>query len=492
VAFRGPFSHRGGFGPAVPAQSAREAKGKATTGPRWMNDLQAASAAVNNETPLPLFSNPTGLKTVHIFLPKSIDPKSLIFVAAAAPTAMIVYGRLRIATLTERSRTALIFAAAALAIFFGLVQVALVGTNLLSPREWDFKQFWTYGVAAANGSNPYDHANLLRIAESINASDELRSEMYCFYPPPSLLMFGPLGLLPLQAAMAVWYSVLLGILLLDVWLLTRFVTQREGRVELLFVVAVVLMYRGVTATVAMSQTNFLILFVLLLFWRDRDRARGGFWLGLGMMVKPVIAIAGLYLLVRQKWSAIVAFVVTVAVTCAITAAIFGPRIFTQYLNAGELAKAYPYAQLNNQSLLGVLLRNGPELSPNQLPVLSPWFLGIAAAMTAWTIVCLIRFRKHADDWGLAMTFVLGFVLYPPTLSHYSVVLLLPVMLWWRDLGERRDLAIMTSLLIGAVYALDGFKMSFAAMLLAWTVLSVFGMHWMAHSPGNERVGSQSV
>ena len=62
------------------------------------------------------------------------------------------------------------------------------------------------------------------------------------------------------------------------------------------------------------------------------------------------------------------------------------------------------------------------------------------------------------------------ILYPPTLEHYSVMLLIPVTLWWRDVGERRGQAALATGLTVATFLLLAVKMAFAAMLLAWCVL----------------------
>jgi hypothetical protein len=420
-------------------------------------------------------------------IPESFELKALIFVAAVVPLAVVVFGQLRGDAVAERWRRALVGLALAVVGLYGLMQLAVVGMNLLEPPEWDFKYFWTFGTAAATGSNPYDRENLLRIAEPLKPAQELHDELYCFYPPPSLLMFLPLGWFEFRTAMALWYAVQLGVLAVDVWLLTRLLTERARFDDLALVAAAVLIFRPVTTTVTLAQTNFLILLMLLLFWGDRERARGGVWLGLAMIVKPWVAVVGLYLLVRKKWSTIATFAATLMLILAATAAIFGPKIFSQHLYGDKLLAVYPYAQTMNQSLVGVLMRHGPELAAGQSPLLSPWYLGIAAAMTGWTVFCLFRFRQAADDWALAMVIVLGMIIYPPTLAHYSVALLIPVMLWWRDLAARRGQVALAGTLVLTTFLLVALKLSFAAMLLAWCALSILGLLYIA--PRNDERAS---
>jgi hypothetical protein len=121
-----------------------------------------------------------------------------------------------------------------------------------------------------------------------------------------------------------------------------------------------------------------------------------------------------------------------------------------------------------------MLRSGLDVPDGRSPIFSPWFLGPVALMTIVTMLCIARFRDGADDWALAMTIALALVVYPATLTHYSFHLLIPMMLWWFELGQRRGHAAWATTLIAAVFLLDALKISFAAMLLAWIAVGVCG------------------
>ncbi|MCP4357571.1 MAG: DUF2029 domain-containing protein [Chloroflexi bacterium] len=43
-----------------------------------------------------------------------------------------------------------------------------------------------------------------------------------------------------------------------------------------------------------AQINFLALFAFLLFWRRRDKISGGIWLGVGIIIKPILLIVLIY------------------------------------------------------------------------------------------------------------------------------------------------------------------------------------------------------
>jgi hypothetical protein len=125
----------------------------------------------------------------------------------------------------------------------------------------------------------------------------------------------------------------------------------------------------------------------------------------------------------------------------------------------------------NQSLLGTLLRAGigvESASPLQNPV---WLVLVAAVLvvTCWFVV---RLPDHERPFAISLVLLFGLISYPATLVHYSVMLLMPLLVLGRRLaGCSFSLVLQATVGVGALFLLVYLRAFFAFAAL-WILLCV--------------------
>jgi len=312
------------------------------------------------------------------------------------PLPVLLVGFHRRDRLTPGQRRAWV----AVVALFLVLSAGLIGykvlRNVLHSPEFDFYFYWIFGQAAVQGLDPYDSAQLARVAEPLAPSASFRDELLYLHWPQSLLLFYPLGWMNLHAAAAAWQTLHLAVLGLTVYLLWRgFFPQRETW-SLLLTALLALTLRATFETVQYTQVNFLLLALALVYWRGGDRRSAGAALALGTAVKPILAAYGLTAWLYRQWKTLLAGAVVSLALCAVAALLFGPDVFSRYLAANPVAikaPTYFYFEPINQSLLATLLR----LTGDQLETHGPFhnrlFWTIAAVLFLVSTIVIASCRK---------------------------------------------------------------------------------------------------
>ena len=179
-----------------------------------------------------------------------------------------------------------------------------------------------------------------------------------------------------------------------------------------------------------------------------------------------------FLALRRRWLGFATALGMLAALTLAAAVAFGPATTAAYLESNPASRlpAYVYSQGVNQSLWATLLRlRGLAGNPLAGPARGDMILAgsIVLALTAWAAL-----RRALDERLLfALVLVTGLILYPASLEHYSVVLLLPVLVAWArpEVVPGGRVALGTAVVI--TYALIG--MGFAGVF--WT----YGVLWAA-------------
>lgn len=361
---------------------------------------------------------------------------------------------------------------AAVILVFGAAALRIMLHNVADPPEWDFPFFWLNARVAFLGLDFYEPEHVLRLARAtFAASDAVTSQLPFKYPPPTMLLFLPLGVFTMKTALACWYVLQSLALVLDVILLRRLFSKGAGWFGLALTAALVLVHRPVLVTLIVAQTNFLVLLMVLLYWRDRTTARSGVWLALGAMVKPLVFLVLLHPLARRQWRTLVSAILTLTAASALSVLVFGPRTFVAYFTRDPTLGVPPvlYTEAVNQSLLAVILRLSGWTSTGTAPIFHPLFLVSALVLTAITLGLVARSDDASDDWGIALTIVLSLLLYPGTLLHYGVLLLVPMLLIWERRGEIAGAGPVVAF-VTLQYAL-AYRFTFAATALTWLLLA---------------------
>lgn len=329
-----------------------------------------------------------------------------------------------------------------------------------------------WGVAVAEGTNPYNHNNLLRIAEPLDVDASVRDQLYGLYPPISLLMFAPLGWLPYKAALVAWNLVQLAALGACLSLLWRLFASSTAPGSKAMIAALVMVYWGTGATFGFSQSNFLVLLSLLLFWRDREHHLAGVWLALGCIVKPLVVLAAIYLLARGRWHTLATMLVTLLWIGLAAATAFGPRIYKQFFDRDKMPDSLLFTEDVNQSLSGVLLRLGQWEVPNGNLLEVPGVVLALLAVVGVAIWLLFRARASDGDYSLGLAVTTMLVVYPATLNHYGVHLLPAMALLLVDNDRpRRPRGMVVGVLLVAL-AFSALKATFVAIAVVWLAMAV--------------------
>lgn len=157
----------------------------------------------------------------------------------------------------------------------------------------------------------YNAGKRLRWAETLYRFDDGH---YMFkYLPSSAFLYLPLSFLPLDVAKAVWYYLILAAVVLILSLSYRLLSNGNKSVYLLLLPLFILA-KFYLRELKLGQINaFVTVVLLLMIWNllpdtqkksSRKDIRVGFLWGLGVAMKPYAVVFLPYLVIKQKWRAL--------------------------------------------------------------------------------------------------------------------------------------------------------------------------------------------
>lgn len=297
-----------------------------------------------------------------------------------------------------------------------------------NPAVWDFTSFYLWGKVGASGHDFY----LPQYSQEIYNSLRLPALNYdtfiadivnvgFLYPPPTMFYFAPLSFLSYDSALIAW-TVFNLIFLIASIRLTYILFLKTDKLNGLFLVIILfLIFSPVRSTVFFSQTNFILLYLLLLMKKHADSKYAGILLTLAIFTKPYMAVFFVYFLFKKNWPAIYYFLASTVMILCLTVVVFGSEIFYSFLfnNATKRLPQGAFLEDINQSLHSILLRarlinfDKPEL-----------FVAIALVLVIATlgyVVYLTKRKKYGLIWIVLL--LIALILYPGTLGYYGVLLL---------------------------------------------------------------------
>jgi len=377
--------------------------------------------------------------------------------------------------LGKRGRVVLAGTALATIGFYTAAAITVMRANIANPPEWDFQLFWIFGRVAVRGLNFYQPEYLHQLLGPLRPSAEFMRELFFFHPPPTMFLFVPLGWFDIHTAFLIWYCFNCAILAIDIILLWRIFQRQAGLLGLLLTTALVLMLPATLWTISYGQTNFIFLLMILLFWMERDHPRGGLWLAIGIFAKPLLVFLPIYPLLRRHWRVLGGMIVALAVISLLSMVVFGPSTFANYFTGNPIVNSMPaslYTESVNQSLLANVLRLTDYDFSQSSPYTQPLFIILALLLTVSTAWLLYWIEQPQADWALALTLVLALLIFPKTLVHYSVLLLVPICLIWSQRHQLPGHVWSAIAFITLEYALINHNGSaiFIAIALCWAIL----------------------
>lgn len=313
-------------------------------------------------------------------------------------------------------------------IFASYKFIHFVSNYVSNPGVWDFTAFYLWGKTAVAGHNVYSPENLRIVFNSLSLplldySDFIKElvNIGFLYPPPTILLFAPLGFLSYKTALVCWTVFNSLFAIGSIYLIYDLFFKKYRLNGLMLVVTLFLLSLPVRYTFFFSQTSFILLFLLLLMKKYSDNKISGIFLVLAIFTKPYMIIFGLIFLLKKQWNTIAYAIVTLFLLIGITLLIFGTAPFISYLfdNPSRHLPNGVFSESINQSLQAVLLRQGLITMNNSYIYI---YIIIGAFLLTLSYLFYLIKRKYLD-YTWAVLLLVGLMLYPGTLSHYGVLLL---------------------------------------------------------------------
>jgi len=322
----------------------------------------------------------------------------------------------------------------AMGVLLALCAAAYLATLAPPYDRWDaivgrdFVNMWTGARAtlAGNVERLFDHRQFL---EEIRRAFPGASWRNWSYPPHVLLFVWPLGLLPYMAAWALWSLAGLALYLL----------VAAGGVRSAKTLAGLAAAPAVGVNLFFGQNGFFSAALIIGAVRELDRRPlvAGVCLGL-LTVKPQLGVLfPLALILSGRWRCLAAAAATAAVLALVTAAIFGPQVWRDYVE-----KVVPYQSEVMTRFHGPFLAMMPtafatgrlwNTSTTVAWMFQAPFTIFALAAVTWTF---IKRRESLLSAGVLVT--ASFVITPYVYVYDMVVLGWVIAILHRPLSRGSD------------------------------------------------------
>ncbi len=326
---------------------------------------------------------------------------------------------------------------------WGLANIIGSATILLVPTVYrkDFIQEYLLAKAVLNGVNPYlplpDLAELF-----IGPIPATIIQHPTPHPPPVAILSLPLGLLSYQPAAVVWFIFEIGCVIASVYLLQRWMKIGLSPAYTLLFASMTFAWEPFAIDLASGQLMTLLLLTLTIAWlslRSGNDTLGGAMLGctvaLKLMAWPII----IFLVLRKNWRAVAA-AGTVIVTANVAAALlmgFGPIAY-YYMRVGAVVTPLYRAHSYNFSTYSIgwrffegtssLMLAGINAAPLVLAPHIAQYVSITALLAVLVIGLTLASRVRSFDAAFGILVGVSVLVSPIAWAHYSVLILIPVVI----------------------------------------------------------------
>jgi hypothetical protein len=264
------------------------------------------------------------------------------------------------------------------------------------------------------------------------------------HPPVSILTALPFGFLPLPDAQLAWNICGFALFLLTLALIIRELEIPFSPYSLLPATVLILLCHPIHQQLRQGQLNFLLLFLISAAWAADRR---GYEVGAGALVGTAAAIKLfpafllLYFLVRGRWRVLLAGAAAAFAWNLLALGLFGVGAVTEYMTKVVPGLSHYETIWWNHSPTGFWRRLfDPQPHVNITPLLrSPELAAALVWATRLVVTGLVAYlcyrakTRQAADRAFAAAIVGLCLVTPLTWHHYSLLLVMPVGLVWRDL-----------------------------------------------------------
>jgi hypothetical protein len=345
-------------------------------------------------------------------------------------------------------------------------------------KEWDILSFYLFGKVGASGLDFYNPANFAAIYSALeipfrvdpNFVEEIVNVGF-LYPPQAMLLFAPLGFINnIETAYIIWKIFILIFLILDFILIIRlFISNLSTKIQLISIIGLMLVFPGIMSTIAYGQTNFLVLFFILLIYKNLDSWKSGVYLALAIIIKPIAAVWCLYFILNKKWNALMSLTITVALLTLVSIAFFGFHNILAYFSSPPTLRIpqWVYSELINQSLLATLLRLNIKFGfDHSFDFTSHVAVILSIVLIVLTFIASFKLSKSNQHFSFLIFIPLSLLIYPGSLTYYSVFLI-PMFF------EIYSVSNYKKLLVFSILILILFFSEFLASFLLLTIFIVY-------------------
>ena len=314
--------------------------------------------------------------------------------------------------------------------------------HIAHPPRFDFFCFWLDGRVALLYHNVYAPEFFHLIGDGLKQRADFVREFLdvgFLYPPISIVWFAPLGLFKNpQTAMAAWCAFLVVTLALAITALWKQFFREWGVGGIAIAAALVMLIPTLFPMFDVTQTVGIALLFAVLFRGDSNPWRCGLWIALAISIKPFLITLLIVPILTRAWRSLSACAASLAALTAAALALISPAGFVTYIHDNPVTRVpgSMYYGMWNQSLLGWLLRF-EHREPASLAVgHETLYLVLAALIACATVVVCLRLVRINRDAAIAMSLLLGLLVYPQTLFTYTVLLALPIAIVWTQCLKR--------------------------------------------------------
>jgi hypothetical protein len=333
---------------------------------------------------------------------------------------------------------------------FGVLAAAAAGSVVwqLSDQFSPFIDFTKayYRAGAAILAGDFDALRLLlRTAAFVNLPivAALFAPLAFCGESDAILIFTALGFL---ATLAAW------------WLLARVLNMNARQTA--WLLALFLVNGPLIYSLKLGNTTHFILVLIVLglmtLKSGRNFLAGGVF-ALTAAVKPMLLLAGAYVMLTARWREVIGGATVLAGIAAASVAIFGIEMHRDWMEGAILPfVGHPMAAFNNQSLDAFLVRFdvGPEHAFNWLPLeptatYAAWRTSLVGAILAGTVFAIgcSRISRPNATTEMSLVIATAVILCPVSWSHYHCMLLVPWAVLLTSTPSRASRLLLTAAIV---------------------------------------------
>ncbi len=390
-------------------------------------------------------------------------------------------------------------------LFMTIIKFTIGAIN--SKEQFDFMCFYMQGQLGVHNMNFYDPHSFQILLTKVNYplifeqhttiahfvfKEGIKNEILnvgLLSPPITMLFFAPLASFDYQSSRTV-FSVFVALFIILNAVLANFVILKKERsiFSFLLIFIIIAVIPGTYNTIYLVQTNFFLLFFLMLSFYKVDKPISGLYLALSVIFKPISGILLLYFIINKKWKSVTWFLISSVILLLITGFIWRFDNLTSYILSPPTQRLPHsiYVQEVNQSLIGLLNRN-LEIYGLSNFVISFIYFSLSGIMAGLTIITSKNLQKVNSQFSFLSFIPLMLLIYPSSLIHYMVYLI-PVFLYFIFLNKGEKYLWM--LLVPAFIFLS--SETFFSYLIIWIMFLYAGLFMAKNDKFHDKLSDLSL